>query len=107
MDDPDQAPHIVTGDGIGASVRRKEDARHLAGRGQFVGDIRIAGMREVAFFRSPIAHARIASRAKPAGAEDSVFFLDDLAGAKPMITRSAIPGYKVSEWPAMASERVR
>ena len=64
-------------------------------------------MREVAFFRSPVAHARIVSRAKPAGAEDSVFFLDDLVGMKPMVTRSAIPGYKVSEWPAMASERVR
>ena len=71
------------------------------------GDIRIAGMQDVAFFRSPVAHARIVSRAKPAGAEDIVFFLEDLAGVKPMVTRSAIPGYKLSEWPAMAADRVR
>ncbi|MBS0559294.1 MAG: xanthine dehydrogenase family protein, partial [Proteobacteria bacterium] len=104
MDGGDRA---VAGQGIGARMRRKEDARHLAGRGQFVGDIRIAGMRDVAFFRSPLAHARIVSRAKPEGAEDSVFFIDDLTGMKPMVTRSAIPGYKVSEWPVMASHRVR
>jgi carbon-monoxide dehydrogenase large subunit len=95
------------GEGIGARVRRKEDARHLAGRGQFAADIRIAGMRDVAFFRSPLAHARIIARRKPEGAEDSVFFLADLAGVKPMVTRSSIPGYKLSEWPAMADERVR
>ena len=107
MDNPDRTPYFVNGQGIGASVRRKEDARHLAGHGQFVGDIRIAGMRDVAFFRSPVAHARIVSRAKPVGGEDSVFFLDDLEGVKPIITRSDIPGYKVSEWPAMAAERAR
>ena len=104
MDGPD---HATAGDGIGARVRRKEDARHLAGHGQFVGDIRIAGMRDVAFFRSPVAHARIKSRAKPVGAERDVFFLADLVGVRPIVTRSAIPGYKLSEWPAMAAERVR
>jgi carbon-monoxide dehydrogenase large subunit len=97
----------MDGAGIGARVRRKEDARHLAGHGQFVGDIRIAGMRDVAFFRSPVAHARILQRRKPDGAQDSVFFLDDLTGVKPMVTRSSIPGYKLSAWPAMAAERVR
>ncbi len=30
-------------DGIGASVRRKEDKRFLTGRGRFVGDIDVAG----------------------------------------------------------------
>jgi CO/xanthine dehydrogenase Mo-binding subunit len=93
--------------GIGARVRRKEDARHLAGQGQFVGDIRIAGMRDVAFLRSPVAHARIVARQQPACGKDSVIFLADLAGVKPMVTRAAIPGYKLSEWPAMADARVR
>ena len=45
--------------GIGASVLRKEDDRFLRGRGQYVADYRIAGMREVAFVRSPVAHARL------------------------------------------------
>ncbi len=98
---------VVAGEGIGARVRRKEDARHLAGTGQFVGDIRIVGMRDVAFLRSPVAHARITGRRKPQGKEDDVFFLADLSGVKPIVTRSAIPGYKVSEWPVLAGDRVR
>ena len=43
--------------GVGASVLRKEDDRFLRGRGQYVGDVRMAGMKEVAFLRSPVAHA--------------------------------------------------
>ena len=45
--------------GIGARVPRKEDDRLMRGRGQFVADIRMAGMLDVAFVRSPLAHARI------------------------------------------------
>lgn len=95
------------GEGIGARVRRKEDARHLAGRGQFVADIRMPGLQDVAFLRSPHAHARIIARRKPAGAEGRVFFLSDLDGAQPIVTRSSIPGYKLSSWPVLAEDRVR
>ena len=45
--------------GVGASVLRKEDDRFLRGRGQYVGDIRLPDMQDVAFVRSPLAHARI------------------------------------------------
>ena len=45
--------------GVGASLLRREDERHLLGRGQFVADIRLPGTVEVAFLRSPHAHARI------------------------------------------------
>src|SRR5882757_5824461 len=45
--------------GIGAAVLRKEDDRFLHGRGQYVADFRLAGTREVAFVRSPVAHARL------------------------------------------------
>ena len=95
------------GEGIGARVLRKEDARHLRGRGQFVGDIRIPGMREIAFVRSPVAHAMIRERTKPPGFEDSVFFNQDMDGVLPITTRSSIPGYKVSDYPALATDRVR
>jgi carbon-monoxide dehydrogenase large subunit len=95
------------GEGIGARVRRKEDARHLAGRGQFVADIRLPGMQDVAFLRSPHAHARITARRKPPGVEGRVFFLADLDGVQPIITRSSIPGYKLSTWPVLADDRVR
>ncbi|GAB9132774.1 MULTISPECIES: xanthine dehydrogenase family protein molybdopterin-binding subunit [Bradyrhizobium] len=95
------------GEGIGARVLRKEDARHLRGRGHFVGDIRIPGMRDVAFVRSPVAHAMIRERAKPPGFEDSVFFNHDMTGVLPITTRSSIPGYKVSDYPPLATDRVR
>ena len=52
--------------GIGASVLRKEDERFLRGRGQYVADYRIPGMQEVAFVRSPLAHARLPSINVPA-----------------------------------------
>lgn len=92
-------------DGIGARVRRKEDARHLHGRGRFVGDIAMPGMQDVAFLRSPVAHATIRSVAKPDGAD--VLVAADFAGLQPIITRSAIPGYKVSGYPAVAGRKVR
>ena len=49
----------VEGQGIGARLLRKEDDRYMRGRGQYVGDIKLPGMLEVAFLRSPLAHARI------------------------------------------------
>jgi carbon-monoxide dehydrogenase large subunit len=99
--------HDNQGEGIGARVPRKEDDRHLHGRGHFTGDIRLPGMREVAFLRSPIAHALITRQSKPQGYEDSVFFHSDLPGVAPITTRSSIPGYKVSDYPALATGRVR
>ena len=45
--------------GIGASVPRKEDDRFLRGRGQYVADIRMPCMADIAFVRSPVAHARL------------------------------------------------
>ncbi|WP_407174770.1 xanthine dehydrogenase family protein molybdopterin-binding subunit [Bradyrhizobium sp. STM 3562] len=93
--------------GIGARVRRKEDARHLRGRGRFVGDIQMPGIREVAFLRSPVAHARIASKAKPSQHAACTFFAEDLAGVSPIVTRSSIPGYKLSKYPVLATDKVR
>ena len=37
------------GKGVGARILRKEDARHLHGKGQFVSDIQIPGIIDVAF----------------------------------------------------------
>jgi carbon-monoxide dehydrogenase large subunit len=101
------AAHEATGSGIGRAVPRKEDDRHLRGMGEFVGDIRLAGMRDLAFVRSPIAHGRIVSIAKPAGREQSVFTAADLDGVKPILAASRLPGFKVSAQPALAAEKVR
>src|SRR5262245_66144921 len=43
------------------SLKRKEDARFIRGRGRFVDDVRLPGMLHGAILRSPVAHARIVS----------------------------------------------
>ena len=93
--------------GIGASVLRKEDDRLLRGRGQFVADLRFAGMRDVAFVRSPVAHANIRDIVVPSTARAAVFTAKDLVGVKPIRAVSALPGFKISEQPALASGKVR
>ncbi|HWX83485.1 MAG TPA: xanthine dehydrogenase family protein molybdopterin-binding subunit [Xanthobacteraceae bacterium] len=101
------AAHAATGSGIGSAVPRKEDDRYLRGMGEFVGDIRLAGMRELAFVRSPIAHGRIGAIAKPPGREAQVFTAADLHGVKPILAASRLPGFKVSAQPALAVDKVR
>ena len=93
--------------GIGASVLRKEDDRLLRGRGQFVADLRLAGMRDVAFVRSPVAHANIRDIVVPPTAHGAVFTAKDLVGVKPIRAVSALSGFKISEQPALASGKVR
>ena len=93
--------------GIGARVQRKEDARHLHGRGNFVSDMLLPGQSEVAFLRSPIAHGRIRRIVKPRGAENQVFIRDDLAGVAAMVAPTTVPGYKLSEWHPLAHDKVR
>ncbi|AWK86988.1 xanthine dehydrogenase family protein molybdopterin-binding subunit [Azospirillum thermophilum] len=46
--------------GIGASVRRREDARFLTGRGSYTDDFKRPSMTHAVFVRSPHAHARVA-----------------------------------------------
>src|SRR5437879_4437672 len=45
--------------GIGHSVRRKEDARFIRGRGNYIDDIHLPGMLHMSILRSPFAHAKI------------------------------------------------
>jgi aerobic carbon-monoxide dehydrogenase large subunit len=93
--------------GVGASVRRKEDDRFLRGRGQYVGDFRIAGAREVAFIRSPVAHATIRAIRIPDVFKDSVFTAQHMAGVKPIRASTALPGFKHSSEPILAEGKVR
>ncbi len=53
------ATHEVRG--VGHSVKRKEDARFIRGRGQYFDDITLPGMLHMEILRSPYAHARINS----------------------------------------------
>jgi aerobic carbon-monoxide dehydrogenase large subunit len=97
----------VSAQGIGARVKRKEDARHLRGRGSFVADMMLPGQREVAFLRSPIAHGRIVSIGKPPGCESSVFVRDDLADIADIVAANTVPGYRNSKCPPLAHGKVR
>ena len=54
---------------IGRSVPRPNARRLLHGRGQFVDDIVLPRMAHVAFYRSPVAHARIKSIDSEAAAQ--------------------------------------
>ncbi len=97
----------VTDEGIGARLLRKEDDRFMRGRGEYVGDIRLPGMREVAFLRSPLAHARITAIRIPPGPRDCVFIADDLAGVAPIRADTSLPGFKSSVQPVLATGKVR
>ncbi|MEP9379476.1 xanthine dehydrogenase family protein molybdopterin-binding subunit [Aquabacter sp. CN5-332] len=97
----------TTGQGIGARVLRKEDDRLMRGRGQFVADIRLPGLKDVAFVRSPLAHARIRGITIPDHLRDRVFIASDLEGVLPIRAVSALPGFKVSEQPILATGKVR
>jgi aerobic carbon-monoxide dehydrogenase large subunit len=93
--------------GVGASVRRKEDDRFLRGKGQYVADFSVPNMYEVAFVRSTIAHGRILSIEIPEEIRRSVFISDDLASVKPICDVPSAPGFKASEEPVLAYEKVR
>jgi carbon-monoxide dehydrogenase large subunit len=93
--------------GIGASVLRKEDDRFLRGRGQFVGDVRIAAAREVAFVRSPVAHARLTRIDVPKELQSVVFTAKDLIGVKPIISAPPLKGFKYSTEPILAADKLR
>src|SRR5947209_1538115 len=97
----------MTTQGIGVRVPRKEDARHLHGRGNFVSDMILPGQSEVAFLRSPIAHGRIRRIVKPPGAEDQVFIRADLGDVAAIVAPATVPGYKLSEWHPLAHDKVR
>lgn len=79
----------------------------MRGRGQFVGDLRLPGMLEVAFLRSPVAHARIKSIHIPPALRDRVFIADDLTGVASIRADTALPGFKSSVQPVLATGKVR
>ncbi len=93
--------------GIGARLHRSEDDRYLRGRGRFVADIRRLGMLEMAFVRSPLAHAYVRGITKPETGGDLVFANADLVGVSSIVANSALPGFRNSEQPVLAADVVR
>lgn len=70
-------------EGIGASVRRREDLRFVSGRGTYTDDINRPGQLYAVILRSPHAHARIrgidTAAAKAAPGVAAVFTGDEMA----------------------------
>jgi carbon-monoxide dehydrogenase large subunit len=97
----------VTGQGVGARLLRKEDDRLMRGRGQFVADLRFAGMQDVAFVRSPVAHGRLNAIDAPESYRKSVFSAADLTAVKPIRAVSALQGFKPSDQHCLATDKVR
>src|SRR6516225_1171855 len=64
-------------------------------------------MQDVAFLRSPLAHARIRGIAVPDAHRNAVFTAADLAGVKPIRAVSGLRGFKPSDQPSLAADKVR
>jgi carbon-monoxide dehydrogenase large subunit len=99
---------------LGSRIMRKEDARLVAGRGQYTDDIRLPGMLHAAILRSPHAHARI-KKVNIKAAQDmpgvvKVYTGADLRGKLAPIPTAWIPPQselKMVEHPALAYDKVR
>ena len=115
MDRPlaDRAVPSVPAHPFGASPRRSEDARLLAGRGRFVDDLPVPGLLHAALARSPHAHARVARIDTGAAlgqpgvvAVLTIADLPECAGAAvpPLVPA---PAFRVHAQPALAGPEVR
>ncbi len=93
--------------GVGASIPRKEDDRFLHGRGEFVPDVQLPGMWHAAFRRSQVAHGRLRGVTVPQGVADQVFTSADLGDVKPIRSTASFPGFKASDFPVLAKDKVR
>ncbi|OZI60477.1 xanthine dehydrogenase family protein molybdopterin-binding subunit [Bordetella genomosp. 11] len=94
-------------EGVGARVPRKEDARHLHGKGNFVADMAMPGLSEVAFLRSPLAHARIAAVRTDDSVAGCVILRQDMADCRDIVADSTLPTYQSSAQPPLAAGKVR
>ncbi|MBZ8132960.1 xanthine dehydrogenase family protein molybdopterin-binding subunit [Afifella sp. IM 167] len=108
----------MTVEGIGARVARKEDKRFITGKGRYVDDMAVPGMKHAAFVRSPHAHARIgsinaeAAKGMPGviavltGGEMAADGIGNLICGWMIHSKDGSP-MNMGAWPALASETVR
>jgi carbon-monoxide dehydrogenase large subunit len=98
---------------VGRSVRRVEDPRLLTGRGRYTDDVDLPRTLELAFVRSPVPHATIASvdlaAARTAPGVERVLAIGDLdeLGIGEMPLTSVMPGQRCVSYPLLARGRVR
>src|SRR5262249_49215348 len=92
---------------IGASLLRKEDARHLHGHGMFIADIDMPGTQEIAFVRSHRAHANVRHVTKPPELAARVFTLADIGPINILEAGPELAAHRHSPYPPLAARRVR
>ena len=83
--------------GMGHSMKRKEDARFLQGKGRYVDDIKLPGMLYLDIVRSPYAHAKILNI-------DSSKALA-IPGVLAVITGKDLDKYKLAWMPTLMSDK--
>ena len=84
---------------IGASLLRKEDARHLHGRGMFIADINMPGTQEIAFVRSQRAHANVRQVTKPSELGARVFTLAEIGQINILEAGPELAAHRHSPYP--------
>ncbi len=76
---------------VGTPVRRREDLPLLRGQGHFVDDIKLPGELEVAFVRSPYAHALIrsidTSRAEQMPGVHAIYTIEQVRQLGPLLAQ--------------------
>ena len=82
--------------GMGHSVKRKEDARFLHGKGKYVDDVKLPGMLSMVIVRSPYAYAKIKSINK-----DKALAID---GVLAVITGEDLAQYNLHWMPTLLSD---
>ena len=93
--------------GSGPACPARKTPGTWPGKAQFVGDLSFPRLWEVAFVRSPLAHARIRAVIVPERYGGRVFTANDMEGVRPIRAESSLPTYKASDWPALARDKVR
>lgn len=82
--------------GMGCSVKRKEDPRFIRGKGTYVDDVKLPGMLYMDILRSPYAHAKI----KSINAEKALA----LPGVVAVITGKDLEKYNLHWMPTLMSD---
>jgi aerobic carbon-monoxide dehydrogenase large subunit len=96
---------------VGRPLARREDARVLSGRSEFLDDLQPPGLAHLAFVRSPYAHARVLSVRPPESASGLIAVLTarDLEGRTRPLPIQSPEGAEVADepHPLLAAGEVR
>ncbi len=82
--------------GLGHSVKRREDARFIRGKGTYVDDVVLPRMLHMELLRSPFAHARIRSIDVSRAAE--------LPGVVAVVTGEALAAHNLAWMPTLSGD---